>query len=63
MALHRHLGHCLPDYDPATHLGGVQYLFVRAMDGQSTAGVYVDTPDIALINALDALFNETAEPA
>ncbi|ROO32848.1 exodeoxyribonuclease V subunit beta [Salinisphaera japonica] len=63
VALHRHLGHCLPEYDPATHLGGVQYLFLRAMDGQSTAGVYVDTPDIALINALDGLFDETAEMA
>ncbi|MBH02997.1 MAG: exodeoxyribonuclease V subunit beta [Xanthomonadales bacterium] len=61
VALHRHLGRCLPDYDPALHLGGVQYLFVRALDGRSTAGVYLDMPDIVLINALDALFDDIAQ--
>jgi exodeoxyribonuclease V beta subunit len=56
VALHRHLRRCLGDaYDPATHLGGVQYLFVRAMDGQSEIGVFVDQPDPVLIEALDAL--------
>lgn len=60
VALHRHLRRCLPDYDPATHLGGVQYLFVRVMDGETTAGVFRDRPDVALIEALDALFDAEA---
>ncbi|RJS91048.1 exodeoxyribonuclease V subunit beta [Salinisphaera sp. Q1T1-3] len=61
VALHRHLKRCLPDYDPATHLGGVQYLFVRAMDGASDTGVFVDRPDVALVEALDALFDGVDE--
>jgi len=63
VALHRHLRRCLGDkYDPARHLGGVQYLFVRAMDGETSTGVFTDTPDIALVETLDALFDaETAD--
>ncbi|MES1925540.1 exodeoxyribonuclease V subunit beta [Salinisphaera sp. T31B1] len=58
VALHRHLRQALGGaYDPARHLGGVQYLFVRAMDGQTSAGVFTDTPDTALVEALDALFD------
>ncbi|HLQ85115.1 MAG TPA: PD-(D/E)XK nuclease family protein, partial [Salinisphaeraceae bacterium] len=58
VALHRHLRRCLGTaYDSATQLGGVHYLFVRAMDGASTAGVFSDRPDPALIEALDALFD------
>jgi len=58
VALHRHLRRCLSDdYDPATHLGGVQYLFVRAMDGETATGVFTDRPDVGLIEALDALFD------
>src|SRR5699024_7583555 len=58
VALHRHLRFSLgADYDPASHLGGVQYLFVRAMDGKSTTGVYSDKPDPALIDTLDRLFD------
>jgi len=62
VALHRHLRRCLSDdYDPATHLGGVQYLFVRAMDGESETGVFVDRPDVGLVEALDALFDGADE--
>ncbi|MES1939004.1 exodeoxyribonuclease V subunit beta [Salinisphaera sp. T5B8] len=58
VALHRHLRQALGDaYDPARHLGGVQYLFVRAMDGETSTGVFTDTPPVALIEALDALFD------
>jgi exodeoxyribonuclease V beta subunit len=35
VALHRYLRWRLPDYDPATHLGGAAYLFVRGMTGPS----------------------------
>lgn len=63
VALHRHLRRCLGEaYDPAVHLGGVQYLFVRAMDGESDIGVFSDRPAIALVEALDALFDgQTAD--
>tara|TARA_B100002049_G_scaffold119121_1_gene88038 strand:+ start:14794 stop:18483 length:3690 start_codon:yes stop_codon:yes gene_type:complete len=61
VALHRHLARCIADYDPSVHLGGVQYLFVRAMDGQTTAGIYHDRPPLALIDALDALFDDACE--
>jgi exodeoxyribonuclease V beta subunit len=57
VALHRHLAQTLPDYDPAHHLGGALYLFLRGLDGTSAAtGVYVDTPPAGLIATLDDLF-------
>ena len=57
VALHRHLGRTLPDYDPAAHLGGAQYLFLRGLDGTTAdTGVYVDSPSPDFIAALDALF-------
>ena len=62
VALHRHLRQALGDtYDTARHLGGVQYLFVRAMDGKTSSGVFIDKPTVGLVEALDALFD--AEPA
>ena len=36
VALHRYLRWRQPGYTPRTHLGGVQYLFVRAMVGADT---------------------------
>jgi exodeoxyribonuclease V beta subunit len=36
VALHRYLRWRVPGYDPATHLGGVAYLFVRGMVGPTT---------------------------
>ncbi len=36
VALHRYLALRLPGYDPAEHLGGVGYLFVRGMAGPDT---------------------------
>ncbi|AZZ40725.1 exodeoxyribonuclease V subunit beta [Acidipropionibacterium jensenii] len=36
-ALHRFLAARLPGYDPARHLGGVGYLFVRGMTGDTPA--------------------------
>ena len=54
VALHRHLAQTLPDYRYETHFGGVFYLFLRGMDGQSSkTGVFFDRPDEALILALD----------
>lgn len=36
VALHRYLRWRLPGYDPAVHLGGVLYLFLRGMAGPAT---------------------------
>jgi uncharacterized protein with von Willebrand factor type A (vWA) domain len=38
LALHRHLRHHLPGYDPAQHIGGVAYLFVRAFPDAGPVG-------------------------
>ena len=63
VALHRYLRWRLPGYDPAEHLGGVKYLFVRGMVGAETpvvdgtpCGVFAWHPPAALVTALsDAL--------
>jgi exodeoxyribonuclease V beta subunit len=56
LALHQYLKHRLPGYDYARHFGGIQYLFVRGMDGQTTqTGIYAHKPDLALLDALEAL--------
>ena len=53
LALHRLLKQRLPGYDPARHLGGVFYLFLRGMpDG----GVFHYQPSLAFIDALERLF-------
>lgn len=58
VALHRYLRWRLPGYDPAVHLGGIRYLFVRGMIGPGTpagAGVFEWTPPPGLIVALSDL--------
>tara|TARA_R110002072_G_scaffold46082_8_gene127948 strand:- start:11894 stop:15385 length:3492 start_codon:yes stop_codon:yes gene_type:complete len=55
VALNRYLKQRVPDYQYATHFGGVFYLFLRGMDGSTAAGVYADQPDEVLINHLDQL--------
>ncbi|WP_070989908.1 UvrD-helicase domain-containing protein [Halofilum ochraceum] len=60
VALHRHLRQRLPGYDPHEHLGGVQYLFVRALDENGENGVFSDQPDPTLVERLDALFDGSA---
>ena len=58
LALHRHLRHTLPGYDPAQHFGGLGHLFVRGMvdDGPPGQGVWFARPEPATLAALDALF-------
>ena len=63
LALHRHLGQCLPDYRFDEHFGGVLYLFVRGVrpgwtlaDG-SAAGVHAQRPTLQLLDELSALFD------
>jgi len=62
--LHRFLRWRLPDYDPARHLGGVLYLFVRGMCGANTpvvdghpSGVFSWRPPSSLVTALSDLLD------
>lgn len=59
LALHRHLQRRLGSrYDPARHLGGVYYLFLRGLDAANPArpGVWHVPADPAQIARLDTLF-------
>jgi exodeoxyribonuclease V beta subunit len=68
VALHRYLLWRLPGYDPAQHLGGYAYVFLRGMagpaaqaeaqQGAGVPGVLVDTPPLTRLLALDALLRE-----
>ncbi|MFM9034916.1 MAG: exodeoxyribonuclease V subunit beta, partial [Mycobacterium sp.] len=64
VVLHRFLRWRLPGYDPARHLGGVLYLFVRGMCGPDTprtdgcpAGVFGWQPPAALVTELSDLLD------
>ncbi|MBW0104820.1 UvrD-helicase domain-containing protein [Pseudonocardia sp. KRD291] len=64
VALHRFLRWRLPGYDPATHLGGVGYLFLRGMCGPDTpvidgspCGVFGWRPPAALVCELSDLLD------
>jgi exodeoxyribonuclease V beta subunit len=65
VALHRFLRWRQPGYDPAQHLGGVLYLFLRGMCGADTpiteghpAGVFSWSPPTALVPALSDLLDQ-----
>jgi exodeoxyribonuclease V beta subunit len=63
LALHRLLRSRLGgEYDPAHHLGGALFLFLRGIANVSTRGCYLLAPDVELLDALDALLGaaETA---
>ncbi|WP_171016141.1 exodeoxyribonuclease V subunit beta [Ramlibacter sp. 2FC] len=55
LALHRLLKARLPGYDYERHVGGAIYLFARGID-QPGAGVHLERPPLALIEALDQAF-------
>ena len=55
LALHRLLKVRLADYDYDLHMGGAVYLFLRGIE-QPGAGVHVQRPPRALVEALDAAF-------
>ncbi|MEP6559942.1 MAG: UvrD-helicase domain-containing protein [Nakamurella sp.] len=64
VALHRFLRWRQPGYDPATHIGGVLYLFVRGMSGPATpvvdgqpCGVFGWQPPVALVTGLSDLLD------
>ena len=65
IVLHRFLRWRVPEYDPARHLGGVLYLFVRGMCGVDTpvvdghpCGVFSWQPPARLVIALSDLLDE-----
>lgn len=53
LALHRMLRQRLPGYDYERQMGGVFYLFVRAIAPLDDAGVFADRPPFELVRALD----------
>ncbi len=64
VVLHRFLRWRLPAYDPATHLGGVLYLYLRGMCGPETprvdgqpCGVFSWQPPVALVEELSDLLD------
>jgi exodeoxyribonuclease V beta subunit len=62
VALHRYLRWRLPDYDPATHMGGVMYLYLRGMLGpkaptSTSYGVFSWQPPATLIMAISDLLD------
>jgi exodeoxyribonuclease V beta subunit len=70
VVLHRFLRWRVPNYDPAQHLGGVLYLFVRGMCGPDTpvidgqpCGVFSWQPPAALVVALSNLLDAGRQAA
>ncbi|BBX48060.1 exodeoxyribonuclease V subunit beta [Mycobacterium cookii] len=70
VVLHRFLRWRVPTYDPASHLGGVLYLFVRGMSGANTpvtdgqpCGIFSWKPPAALVVALSDLLDEGRQAA
>jgi len=57
VALHRYLRWRLPGYDPARHLGGYVYVFLRGVPGPTTAaqvpGMFIEQPPLERLLALD----------
>ncbi len=57
VALHRHLRHRMrAGYVPERDLGGALYLFLRGLTDDGRAGVHLDRPPLAVIEALDRAF-------
>ncbi|SIR38400.1 DNA helicase/exodeoxyribonuclease V, beta subunit [Janthinobacterium sp. TND4EL3] len=62
LALHRLLKSRLGDaYDPAEHLGGAIFLFLRGIANADTHGCYWLAPQLELLDGLDQLLSEEAE--
>jgi exodeoxyribonuclease V beta subunit len=63
IALHRFLRQRIPDYDYEQHFGGVEYLFLRGMDGKTSNGVYATRPPLGLIQDLEAMLADEVHHA
>lgn len=56
LALHLFLRNRLPDYNYATHFGGVYYLFLRGISPPGENGVYFHKPDEQVIKKMSKIF-------
>ncbi|MDB5909206.1 MAG: recB [Massilia sp.] len=64
LALHRLLRSRLGDaYDPAHQLGGAVFLFLRGIANPATRGCYLLEPDLAMLDGLEQLLDETHDEA
>ncbi len=71
VALHRYLRWRLPGYDPARHLGGYAYVFLRGTPGDAghgalpgtVPGMFVEQPPLERILALDDALGRSATAA
>ncbi len=61
LALHRHLRARRPDYDPARHLGGVVYAFLRGALPGSSCGMFFDRVPVDVVAAMDRWLDGTTE--
>ncbi|PFG55503.1 DNA helicase/exodeoxyribonuclease V beta subunit [Vibrio sp. ES.051] len=57
LALHRFLRSRLANYQYEQHFGGVYYLFLRGMDGQSDHGIFAAKPTLAFLQEMDRLID------
>lgn len=57
LALHRFLRSRLANYQYEQHFGGVYYLFLRGMDGQSDHGIFAAKPTLDLLQEMDCLID------
>lgn len=57
LALHRFLRSRLANYDYHRHFGGVYYLFLRGMDGESEHGIFSTKPSFELLDEMDRLID------
>ncbi|HBF29742.1 PD-(D/E)XK nuclease family protein, partial [Rhizobium sp.] len=58
LALHRLLKSRLPGYNPAQHLGGALYLFLRGIDQPSCGLLHLSLP-VELIEEMDEVFSRS----
>ncbi|MFA0569639.1 exodeoxyribonuclease V subunit beta [Vibrio gallaecicus] len=57
LALHRYLRSRVANYRYDTHFGGVYYLFLRGIDGQSQQGIFSAKPSLELLDEMDKLID------
>ncbi|WMP11436.1 exodeoxyribonuclease V subunit beta [Vibrio parahaemolyticus] len=60
LALHRFLRSRLANYQYDHHFGGVYYLFLRGMDGQSDNGIFAAKPTLEFLQEMDRLIDGQA---
>ncbi|WP_180795711.1 exodeoxyribonuclease V subunit beta [Vibrio parahaemolyticus] len=57
LALHRFLRSRLASYQYEQHFGGVYYLFLRGLDGQSDHGIFAAKPTLDFLQEMDRLID------